>query len=150
MTLLESIFQAVLPWLPLLTVGGFVMAAASTIALPLVLIRIPADYFVSAHRNKNDRSSLGWVIWLLRNTLAIVLLIVGLIMLVLPGQGFLMILIAFAVSTSYHKYSLERSIIRRKTVFKSVNWIRKLFHRSPIIHPDDPDYRPNNLATKAT
>lgn len=140
MTLLESIFQAVLPWLPLLAVGGFVIAAASTIALPLVLIRIPTDYFVSAHKNKRDRSPLRWLIWLLRNTLAIVLLTIGLIMLVLPGQGLVMILIALAVSTSHHKYSLERSIIRRKTVFKTVNWIRNRFHKSPIIHPDDVDH----------
>ena len=141
MALLESIYQSVLPWLPLLSISGLVMAVASIIALPWVLIHIPENYFVSAPKPKQDRSPVGWLIWLLRNTLAIVLLIVGIIMLALPGQGLLMILIALGVSSFNHKYSFERVIIRRKTVFKTVNWIRKRFNRRPIIHPDDHDNR---------
>ena len=134
---LESLYQSVLPWLPLLSISGLLMAIVSVIALPWVVVRMPADYFVTVRKTKQDRSPLGWLVWLLRNSLAIVLLIVGLLMLVLPGQGLLMILIALGVSTSRHKYSFERSIIRRKAVFKTVNWIRKRFQRSPIIYPDE-------------
>lgn len=135
---LESLYQSVLPWLPLLSISGFAIAIVSAIALPWVLVHIPANYFITAPKTKQNRSPLGWLIWLLRNSLAIVLLIVGLLMLVLPGQGLLMILIALGISTSRHKYSLERSIISRKNVFRTVNWIRKHFHRSPIIHPNAP------------
>src|SRR5690554_7342965 len=88
------------------------MAIASAVALPWILIRLPEDYFVATQQHKPDRSPLGWLIWLLRNSLAIVLLIVGLLMLVLPGQGLLMILIALGVSTSRHKYSLDRKSTR--------------------------------------
>ncbi len=143
MALLESWYQSILPWLPLLSISGLTMAIVSVIALPWVVVRMPADYFVTARKTKQDRSPLGWLIWLLRNSLAVVLLIVGLLMLVLPGQGLLMILIALGVSTSRHKYSFERSIISRKTVFKTVNWIRKRFQRSPIIYPDESEKHTN-------
>jgi len=142
MVLLESLYQTLLPWLPLLSLIGFVMALTSTIALPWLLLRIPAEYFVSRAKPKLDRSPLGWLIWLLRNSVAIVLLIAGLLMLVLPGQGLLTILIAIGASTFPGKYRLERAIMRRQTVFKAANWIRARYHRSPIIHPDDPDHRP--------
>lgn len=141
MALLESLYQSLLPWLPLLTISGLVMAIASAVALPWILIRLPEDYFVATQQHKPDRSPLGWLVWLLRNSLAIVLFIVGLLMLVLPGQGLLMILIAIGASTLHHKYTLERVIIRRKTVFDAVNWVRGRFNRRPMIHPDDPNHK---------
>ena len=140
--LLESLYQALLPWLPLLSLTGLVMALTSTIALPWLLLHIPAEYFVSRHKPKLDRSPLGWLIWLLRNTVASVLLIAGLLMLVLPGQGLLTILIAISASTFPGKYRLERAIMRRQRVFKEANWIRVRYHRPPIVHPDTPDHRP--------
>lgn len=141
MALLESLYQPLLPWLPLLTISGLVMAVASAVTLPWILIRLPEDYFVAIQKQKPDRSPLGWLVWLLRNSLAIVLFVVGLLMLVLPGQGLLMILIAIGASTLHHKYTLERAIIRRKTVFDAVNWVREHFNRSPMIHPDDPNHK---------
>lgn len=138
---LESLFELLQPWLPLLTISGLVMAIASAVALPWLLVRLPEDYFVSVKKTQPDRSPFGWLVWLLRNTLAIVLFIAGLLMLVLPGQGLLMILISLGVSTLYHKYSLERAIIRRKPVFDTVNWIRKRYHRRPMIHPDSTTQR---------
>lgn len=141
MALLESLYQSLLPWLPLLTISGLVMAIASAVALPWILIRLPEYYFVATQQHKPDRSPLGWLVWLLRNSLAIVLFIVGLLMLVLPGQGLLMILIAIGASTLHHKYTLERVIIRRKTVFDAVNWVRGRFNRRPMIHPDDPNHK---------
>lgn len=140
MALLESLYQSLLPWLPLLTISGVLMAIASAVALPWILIQLPEDYFVTAEKRNPDRSPIGWVIWLLRNSLAMVLFVIGLMMLVLPGQGLLMILISLGVSTLYHKYSLERAIMRRKTVFDTVNWIRHRFDRRPMIHPDDPNH----------
>lgn len=141
MAFLEALYQSLLPWLPALTVAGTVMAIASTVAIPWLLLRMPAEYFVTRNKPKPDRSLLGWLVWSARNSIAAILLIAGLLMLVLPGQGLLTILIALAVSTFPGKYRLERAIMRRQTVFRAANWIRQRYHRSPIIHPDDPDYR---------
>jgi hypothetical protein len=141
MELLRSLYQPLLPWIPLLTAAGVVMAVASTLAIPWLLLRMPATYFVSRRRPKPDRSLLGWTIWLARNSLASILLLAGVAMLVLPGQGLLTILIAVGISTFPGKYRLERAIMRQPGVFRAANWIRARYHRTPIIHPDDPDYR---------
>lgn len=135
---LESLYQAILPWLPLLTITGILMAITSALTLPWVLVRLPADYFVLEHKTTHQRSLLGWFIWLLRNSLALILFIFGILMLVLPGQGLLTIFISVGISTAPGKYWLERTIIRRPTVFKSVNWIRQRYQRQPMIHPDSP------------
>jgi Na+/proline symporter len=138
---LNPAYQALLPWIPLITAIGIAMAVASTLAIPWLLVRIPADYFVSRKRPRPDRSLLGWLIWLLRNTVAVVLLLAGILMLILPGQGLLTILIGVGISTFPGKYRLERAIMRQPGVFRAANWIRRRYHRTPIIHPDDPDYR---------
>lgn len=138
---LNQAYQAMLPWIPLITATGMIMAIASMLAIPFLLIRIPADYFVTRKRPRPDRSLSGWLIWLVRNTVAVLLLIAGALMLVLPGQGLLTILIAIGLSTFPGKYRLERSIMRQTGVFRAANWIRQRYHRTPIIHPDDPDYR---------
>ena len=138
---LNQAYQTLLPWIPVITAIGMVMAVVSTLAIPWLLIRVPADYFVSRRRPRPDRSLLGWLIWLLRNSIAILLLVAGILMLVLPGQGLLTILIGVGLSTFPGKYRLERTIMRLSGVFRAANWIRERYHRTPIIHPDDPDYR---------
>jgi len=138
---LNPAYQALLPWIPLITATGIVMAIASTLAIPWLLIRMPADYFVSRKRPRPDRSLYGWLVWLLRNSIAVLLLVAGILMLVLPGQGLLTILIGIGLSTFPGKYRLERTIMRQAGVFRAANWVRQRYHRSPIIHPDHPEYR---------
>jgi len=48
----------------------------------------------------------------------------GLVALVLPGQGILMILIGLMMSDYPKKFDLEKKIITIKTVRKGINWIR--------------------------
>ncbi|WP_290538524.1 S-methyl-5-thioribose-1-phosphate isomerase [Alcanivorax sp.] len=67
------------------------------------------------------------------------LLVAGILMLVLPGQGLLTILIALMASTFPGKYRLERAIMRRPGVFRAANWIRRKYDRTPLKHPDGHD-----------
>ena len=145
MAWIESLYTLLEPWLPALTVAGLVMAVASTLALPWLILRMPEDYFVHRRKPRPDRSPLGWMIWLLRNSLALVLLLAGFLMLFLPGQGLLTLLVAIGISTFPGKYRLERAIMRRPGVFRAANWIRRRYHRTPIIHPDDPDHVTRNF-----
>lgn len=133
---LESLYQTLLPWLPSLTAAGIGMALASMIAIPWLIVRMPADYFVTDQRLMPERSLLAWLLWVARNLLAVILLAAGLLMLVLPGQGLLTILIAVAISTFPGKYRLERAIVRLPSVFRAVNWIRQRYERPPVLHPD--------------
>lgn len=136
MNALESLYDLMLPWLPALTLGGVIMALASMVAIPWLVIRMPADYFSGQQKPARHRSPAGWALWLLRNLAALLLLLAGIIMLVLPGQGILTILIAIGISTFPGKYRLERAIVRRPRVLRALNWIRQRYNRPPLRHPD--------------
>ncbi len=125
------------PWLPALTATGVIMAVASFVAIPVLLARMPANYFTESYQPYTHRSVMAWLVWLLRNALALVLLVAGILMLVLPGQGLLTILIAVMTSTFPGKYRLERAIMRRPGVFRAANWIRRRNGKPPLQHPDD-------------
>ncbi|KAF0806361.1 hypothetical protein A6D6_01696 [Alcanivorax xiamenensis] len=132
---LHQLGQTLEPWFPALTLIGLLMAVISTLAIPWLVIRMPADYFTAERRPTRYRHPGHWLLWALRNALAIVLLAAGLLMLVLPGQGLLTMLIAVMVSTFPGKYRLERAIVRHRGVFRAVNWIRRRRRREPLHYP---------------
>lgn len=126
--------ETAFPWL---TVGGVVIALLSMLAIPWLVVRMPSDYFVAPQRRHGSRGPLGWTVWTLRNVLAVVLIVLGILMLVLPGQGLLTILIGVATSTFPGKYRLERRLVRHKRIMAALNWIRRRNHRPPLQLPEN-------------
>ena len=49
----------------------------------------------------------------------------GLAMLVLPGQGIWSILIGLSLINFPGKYQVERALVSRPTVHRSLNWVRR-------------------------
>lgn len=133
--MVEQFFQALTPYLQWLAIVGFVMALASMLVIPWLIVKMPVDYFV---RPRRPRHWTPWTMlwWLLRNLLAVVLFVAGFLMLFLPGQGLLTLLIAVVVSDLPGKYWLEQRIIRQHSILKAINWIRARYHRLPILTPD--------------
>ena len=128
------IYQQMQPWLPLLASISILMMLASMIFIPILIVKMPANYFVANRRMRH------WTItrvtfYVLRNIAALVLLVAGLIMLVLPGQGLLTIIIAVMVSDMPGKYRFERFLVRHRGVVRSMNWIRKRYEKEPLQVP---------------
>lgn len=137
MSWLESLYALLAPALPWLTGAGLAMALLSMIAIPWLVVRIPQDYFSAPWKPHVKRGLLAWTIWALRNTLAAFLIVAGIIMLVLPGQGLLTILVGIACSTFPGKYRLERRLVRRPKILASLNWIRRHYGKPPLDVADD-------------
>lgn len=133
---LESLHQLLLPWWPQLLLASLTMAVLSVLLIPLLLVQLPADHFVAHPRSKPRHPLLMASIWLLRNLLAVLLLVAGILMLFLPGQGLLTMLLAVAFADLPGKQHVERALLRRPLIFQGANWIRKRYHRPPFIHPD--------------
>jgi len=136
MTLPEQLPPLLVDYLPVLTITGVVMALLSTIAIPWLVIRMPHDYFVDDSKPPGRRGVLGWTVWCLRNLVAIVLLLAGIAMLVLPGQGLLTIMIGIACSTFPGKFRLQRRLVSRPGVLHALNWIRRKYQRPPLLAPE--------------
>lgn len=100
----------------------------SIVGLRLFIIAIPSDYFINKKRVSalRDNSILLWVFYkIFKNIIGYIFIAIGLLALVLPGQGILMILIGLMMSDYPKKFDLEKKIIKIDTVRKGVNWIRK-------------------------
>ena len=121
-----------MPWL---TGLGIALALVSLLALPVLVVLMPRDYFVAPRRPERYRGAALWMLRGLRNTLALILVAAGVLMLVLPGQGLLTLLIGIMVSTFPGKYRLERWLVRQKGVFYALNWMRRRAGRELMYYP---------------
>ncbi|MDV6029106.1 MAG: hypothetical protein F9B45_03155 [Phycisphaera sp. RhM] len=111
---------------------------------PWLVLKIPADYFVGDHRPRTlfaDRHPvLRWTGLLAKNLAGGILILAGLVMLVLPGQGLLTILVGILMLNFPGKHLLEKKLAGLPPVFKSINWIRRRWNVAPIKltrHPPD-------------
>jgi len=126
--------ETALWWLAVFSVISF----AATIAIvPLLIIRIPADYFADARRHGPEPWSAGhplvrWSLLIGRNLFGWVVIVLGIAMLVLPGQGILTIVIGLMLINFPGKYRLERWVITRRHVLRSINGIRRHSGRAPL------------------
>jgi UPF0716 family protein affecting phage T7 exclusion len=71
----------------------------------------------------------------LKNLIGAVLLVGGIAMLVLPGQGLLTMLLGLSLINFPGKFWLERKLIQRRAVHRSVNWIRRKGGSEPMVVP---------------
>lgn len=116
------------------TLGSLLLALVSLVVIPILIVRMPADYFIARRRRRKRRPELLWFT-VLRNVVAAILLILGILMLVLPGQGLLTILAAVVVSDIPGKYRLERWLITRPGILRGINWIRRAYKKPEVEAP---------------
>lgn len=118
------------------TIVTIITFFASILLIPLILLYIPSDYFIHPKRQKyrTERHSplLQWILVFFKNLIGTVLIITGIAMLFLPGQGMLSILAGLFFVNFPSKYRVEKWIITRPKVLRTVNWIREKAKRDPL------------------
>jgi hypothetical protein len=116
-------------------VGGLVL-------MPVLLARMRPDHFVDpappAGSWRGRHPVIRFSFLAIKNLLGLLLLLAGLAMLVLPGQGIITILVAVSLLNFPGKRRLELALIRQGPVLQAVNWIRARADRPPLVLPDDP------------
>jgi predicted RND superfamily exporter protein len=133
-----SIFSniAILWWLGILSVVTFV---GTLIIIPVLVIRIPANYFMYEERwrlpNQRPRVTLRLLGLLFKNLLGVIFIVAGLIMLLLPGQGIITILIGIMLMNFPGKRTLEQRLVQQPTVLRTLNWIRAKAGQPPLVVP---------------
>ena len=128
-----SEYALLLEWLGLLSVLTFI---GSLIAIPWIIARLPANYFIR-HRQlvieRHVRHPLvARLTFVLRNFIGIVFLAAGIVMLVLPGQGIITILIGISFMDFPKKHHLVDQLVRRQKVIRFLNWIRQKEKKPPL------------------
>jgi len=129
-------FYGVLPaWLKWLRDPALLVAVSlglvSVLVLPLLLVRIPTDYFVAVPA-PTRRGGASWFGRVIKNLLGGLMLVLGIIMLVLPGQGVLTIVAALVLLDFPGKRRLERRLLLRPRVLGVLNSLRARAGRPPL------------------
>lgn len=123
--------------------GSLLTFIASLIAIPWLVARMPADYFIHAGRpsvpffGRHPLLRLAGLV--AKNLFGLLFVVAGIAMLVLPGQGILTIMIGLSLLNFPGKRLLELSVIRQPAVHQSLNWLRHRAGRPPLEIPPAPD-----------
>ncbi|WDQ17120.1 PGPGW domain-containing protein [Rhodopirellula sp. P2] len=114
-----------------------VVFVGSLLMVPFLVVRIPADYFAKPHRPRtlfaDQHPLLRWSGLIVKNLLGASLLLAGIAMLVLPGQGLLTVAIGVLLLDFPGKHRLEAKLIRFPPVGKSIHWLRKKANAPPLV-----------------
>ena len=138
--------DTVVAWQEHVTVGGVlfavgfmvVMLAGSVLVAGALLVKVPPLYFQDFHARDvwNDRHPvLRGVGKIGKNLLGVVLLGLGVLLSLpgVPGPGLLTMLIGLVLVDLPGKRKLERSILGRPSVLRTVNRLRKRFGEPPLV-----------------
>ena len=119
-----SDYKIYLVWLGTLS---FIIFIFSLLSIKWLVALIPSDYFIK--KNNSEFRSNYPILWLvsiiIKNLVGYTLIVGGIIMLVLPGQGLFTIFIGLMLSNYPGKFYIERKFIAIPSVLRAINWLRK-------------------------
>ena len=124
-------YKSYIFWLGIIS---FVIFIFSLLSIKWLVALIPSDYFIDKKSSKfKSQFPITWLVsMIIKNLIGYVLIIGGILMLVLPGQGLFTIFIGLMMSNYPGKYSIERKFIAIPSVLKTINWLRKKSNQDPL------------------
>ncbi|MCB9540324.1 MAG: hypothetical protein H6704_29260 [Myxococcales bacterium] len=114
--------------------ASVVMIVLGLVALPWVLVRLPTHLLVGPPHRVTPRHP---ALTIVRNIAGGVVLLAGVLMLVLPGQGVLTILAGLLLMDFPGKNRLVQKLVGRPTVFRAVNALRRRVGAPPLLPPTE-------------
>lgn len=127
-------------WASGVSIGSLLLAVA---LLPVVLGGLPVDYFRNpVRRGPKRHPALALTGQILRNVFGFILLLVGIALLLLPGQGLLTMIAGLVLMQFPGKFRLERALAARPGVFKALNWLRARRGKPPFEPPFETSVAP--------
>ena len=119
-----SDYKIYLVWLGTLSFTIFIF---SLLTIKWLVALIPSDYFIK--KNNSEFRSNYPIFWLvsiiIKNLVGYTLIVGGILMLVLPGQGLFTIFVGLMLSNYPGKFYIERKFIAIPSVLSAINWLRK-------------------------
>ena len=118
-----------------MSVVSSIIFLGSLLSIGWLVSLIPSDYFVDRKESKFKLNyPAAWIIsTIIKNIFGYILILGGILMLILPGQGLITIFIGLMLSNYPGKYSIEKRIIATPKILKSINWLRKKSDEPPLI-----------------
>ncbi len=118
------------------------IALVTTAAGMAIIVRLPAEHFVSKPPPDSwwrRHRAIRWTLLVLKNALGLIVLPLGIFMSLplVPGPGLVFVLLALSLLDFPGKRKLERRLVRRPNVMRFLNDLRASFGRAPfVVEPD--------------
>lgn len=118
-------------------VASVLLSVAGVVLAPVLVARLPADFFVRITQQPPPpvlaRPHPARVVG--RNVLGALLIVLGVLLMPLPGPGGLLVLLGLALTDFPGKRPLLAAVLRRPVVMRSINWLRQRAGREPMLPP---------------
>jgi archaellum biogenesis protein FlaJ (TadC family) len=119
-----------------LGISSILIFILSILGISWFVAQIPEDYFLSTKRKpskwQEQKPILRLAVIFGKNIIGFSLIIGGLLMLVLPGQGLLTIVTGLLLVNYPGKYKLEKKLVAIPSIFRALNWIRVKANKPPL------------------
>lgn len=120
--------------------ASVVMFFGSLIALPWILASLPTDYFTEDNHSVpvwgEEHPVLRWVVRIVKSLVGAVLIVAGIAMLALPGQGLLSILVGLMLLEFPGKRHLIVWFGQRRSIRRGLNWARRKMGKPEFVHAE--------------
>lgn len=114
------------------TVASGGLFVGSVLVASWAVKRLPADYLIREEPTPSQRPA-ARAARIARNILGTVLIFLGVLMLVLPGQGLLTLLAGVSLMDFPGKRGFERRLMSRPHVLRALNHWRRRAGRPPLV-----------------
>lgn len=123
-----------------ITAASMVFFVLTPVAVPVLLVRMAPDALVREKApptaGRFGRRFLGWFWSVLRNLFGIALILLGFILLFVPGQGLLTMLAGVALADVPGKRLLILKIVSKPAIRRGIEKLRARHGRPPLIIPE--------------
>ena len=127
------------PFIPWLVAVSALSVLIGAVLVPVMILRIPSDYFLPERRVKlasqSRHPAMRFFVLAAKILLGALLVVTGLCLLLLPGQGLLTLFAGLVLMDYPGKFRFERWIVRRPYVLAALNWLRVQRGRRPLRAP---------------
>lgn len=112
-----------------------VLLVATIVVAPWAISRLPANY-LQQRLEKNAKQGIWYSLTSVsRALLGLLVTLLGLVMLITPGPGVIMLLLGISIAEFPGRNRLLVYLATRPNVLSSLNWMRKRHGKPPFIHP---------------
>ena len=125
-----------LTWI--LTISA-IMFIGSILLAGMLIVRLPTDFLIRSSQS-SDFPNTRWpvakiVAWIIRNATGMLFIVVGVIMLITPGQGMLFVFLGLTLLDFPGKQVLFRRMLGQRRILAMINRIRHRANRPPLELP---------------
>jgi hypothetical protein len=134
--IVELLFEENAGVLGAIAAGSIAFSLVGAALGPFILARLPEDYFTRSALSQRMRPRSGYralLLRVLRNIAGWPLLLVGIALLVLPGQGVLTIIAALALMDFPMKKRLLHRLLREERIRRALDWLRRVTGKPPFL-----------------